>query len=78
LGPIHTAKELVADLRRLGVKPGQTLMVHSSLKSLGWIPGGPVALIEALLTAVGPPERSSCRPNQATTVIRAMDRASGA
>jgi len=28
--------------------------VHSSLKSLGWIPGGPVALIEALLEAVGP------------------------
>lgn len=54
IGPIHTREELVADLKRLGVTQGQTLLVHSSLKSLGWIPGGPVTLIEALLEAVGP------------------------
>lgn len=54
IGPIHTRNELVADLKRLGVSEGQTLLVHSSMKSLGWIPGGPVALIEALLEAVGP------------------------
>lgn len=54
IGAIHTAAELTADLRTLGVQSGQTLLVHSSLKSVGWIPGGAVALIEALRDAVGP------------------------
>lgn len=54
IGAIHTAAELTADLRKLGVEPGMMLLVHSSLKSIGWIPGGAVALIEALREAVGP------------------------
>ena len=36
-----------------GVKKGDTLMVHSSFKSLGGVEGGPKAVIEALLGAVG-------------------------
>jgi aminoglycoside 3-N-acetyltransferase len=30
------------------------LLVHSSLKSLGWVCGGPVAVVQALLDALGP------------------------
>ncbi len=50
--PITTAS-LVEDLRRLGVEPGMTLLVHASLSSLGWVCGGPVAVLLALEEVLG-------------------------
>src|SRR5690606_41068191 len=41
------------DLRRLGVKDGCVLMVHSSLSALGWVCGHAHAAILALEAAVG-------------------------
>jgi aminoglycoside 3-N-acetyltransferase len=49
-----TVASLVADLARLGVEPGATVVVHSSLSALGWVAGGGQAVVEALLEAVGP------------------------
>jgi aminoglycoside 3-N-acetyltransferase len=46
-GPI-TVRSLAGDLRGLGVRPGIVLLAHSSLSSLGWVCGGPLALIQAL------------------------------
>ncbi len=40
------------DLHALGVGPGSVLMVHSSLKSLGWVPGGAETVIQGLLLAL--------------------------
>ena len=54
LRPSVTQEQLVCDLRRLGVAPGQVLLVHASLKSLGWVVGGAPAVVSALRTAVGP------------------------
>ena len=49
----RTRSSLLADLQQLGMRPGVTLMVHASLSSLGWVAGGPVAVVLALLNAVG-------------------------
>jgi aminoglycoside 3-N-acetyltransferase len=44
----RTRLSLADDLRRLGVRAGDTLLVHSSLSSLGWVCGGPTAVLQAL------------------------------
>ena len=49
-----TGQRIARDLRRLGVEPGQTLLVHASLRSLGWVAGGAPAVVSALRQAVGP------------------------
>jgi aminoglycoside 3-N-acetyltransferase len=50
----QTAERITSDLRALGVRPGDIIMVHSSLKSLGHVPGGPETVIRGLFEAVTP------------------------
>lgn len=49
-----TGRRLVADLRDLDLPSGATVMVHTSLRSLGWVIGGAQTVLEALREAVGP------------------------
>lgn len=49
-----TIATLVDDLTALGVCSGMTLLVHCSLSALGWVCGGPVAVLLALEQVLGP------------------------
>lgn len=48
-----TKSEIVSGLKKLGLKKGDIVLVHSSLSSLGKVEGGPETVIQALLETVG-------------------------
>lgn len=50
----RTRENLAHDFRQLGLKPPMTVLVHSSLSALGWVCGGIVAVIQALMDALTP------------------------
>ncbi len=45
---------LVGDFRALGIRPGMSLLVHSSLRRVGPVAGGADTVIDALLEVLGP------------------------
>lgn len=45
-------QEIISGLIDLGLHPGAGVIVHSSLRSFGYVPGGAVAVIEALMEVV--------------------------
>lgn len=50
---LFTEERLRQGLRQLGIGPGATLIVHSSLKALGWVPGGAPTVVRALINVLG-------------------------
>ena len=48
------SRKIAAEIRDLGVFPGDTVLVHSSFKSLGNVPGGIETVIQGFLLAIGP------------------------
>ena len=50
----RTRKSLTQDLINAGLTPGITVIVHSSLSSLGWVCGGAVTVVQALMDAIAP------------------------
>ncbi|MBO0780793.1 MAG: AAC(3) family N-acetyltransferase [Ktedonobacteraceae bacterium] len=47
-----TRESLAQDLRNLGVKAGMLVEVHASLSNIGWVCGGSVAVVQALMDVV--------------------------
>ena len=50
---ITTKKELISVFKDIGLHTGTDLMVHSSLKSLGYVVNGALDVIDALIEVVG-------------------------
>ncbi|MBN1808665.1 MAG: AAC(3) family N-acetyltransferase [Planctomycetes bacterium] len=48
-----TAEEIAEDLRVLGLKRGDIVLVHSSLRAMGLVEGGAGAVVEGVVRAVG-------------------------
>jgi len=46
-------EEMALDLEGMGLREGDTVLVHSSLSSIGYVPGGAETVIDALMEAVG-------------------------
>jgi aminoglycoside 3-N-acetyltransferase len=49
----QTRDSIAELLRELGVAEGDLLLVHSSLSALGWVVGGELAVVQALLDVLG-------------------------
>lgn len=49
-----TKESLVKDFILLGLNKGMTVIVHSSLSSIGWVCGGAVSIIQALMDVITP------------------------
>ena len=49
-----TRAQLAGELAALGLRAGDTVMMHSSLSALGHVNGGAETVVDALLDAVGP------------------------
>lgn len=50
---LYTQEQLVSHLKTLGLKPGQVVMLHASVKAVGAVIGGPNVILQALLDALG-------------------------
>ncbi|RPK81577.1 MULTISPECIES: AAC(3) family N-acetyltransferase [Streptomyces] len=82
MGDPPDGDRLSAALSALGVRPGDVLLVHASLRSVGPVQGGPTAVLAALRRTVGPegtvvvptftPENSDTSPHYRARV-RGLD-----
>lgn len=50
---MQTREGLASDLRALGLRAGQTVLVHASMRRIGWIPGGAAAVVAAIRDVLG-------------------------
>jgi aminoglycoside 3-N-acetyltransferase len=51
--PLVTRSRLTQELHALGVRAGSILMLHASLRAVGWVVGGPDVVVHALRDVLG-------------------------
>lgn len=47
-------QDIIQDLKAIGIKSGDILLVHSSLSRIGYLEEGPKTLVDAILEVIGP------------------------
>lgn len=52
-GQILTKESIIQNLQSIGIKKGDSILVHSSLSKMGYLENGPDTLIDALLEVIG-------------------------
>lgn len=52
-GKIYTKKDLVRHFKKIGIKAGDVLLVHSSLSKIGFVENGAKDVVDALLEVIG-------------------------
>ena len=52
--PTVTRADIARDLRTLGVRPGDTILVHSAMSRIGYVEGGAPAVVDAFRDVLGP------------------------
>lgn len=52
--PIIRPSRIRGDLEALGLAAGQTVILHSSVKTIGWVVGGPDTVLSVILDVLGP------------------------
>jgi aminoglycoside 3-N-acetyltransferase len=64
----HSIADLAAEFRRIGIEPGDNVILHSSYKCVAPVEKGPSGVVQAMLDAIGPagnlmvPTFSYCLP----------------
>jgi len=48
-----TKQKLIADFKKIGIKSGDSVLIHSSLSKIGFVIGGPKTIVDALSEVVG-------------------------
>ena len=55
ISPVTVGRaDLVDGFQRLGIEPRATVLVHSAMRTLGYVEGGGDAVVDALLAVIGP------------------------
>ena len=52
--PRVTTADLVRDLRALGLRAGDVVLVHSAMSRIGYVDGGAPAVVQAFMDVLGP------------------------
>ena len=53
-GNILDVKSVEEDLKSLGIKNGDTVLIHASMSKIGYLKEGPKTFVDAVLNAIGP------------------------
>lgn len=60
----HTVQSLAADLKTCGLTSDSVVLIHTSLSKIGWVNGGAMAFVEALMEVVDETKGTIVMPAQ--------------
>lgn len=50
---VVTQSQIIEQLKKVGLKSGEVVMLHSSLSKMGYVEGGPQTIIDSILNVIG-------------------------